>query len=148
MKLTDITIPESFQKTKPSAEKLTACRKYYEENGKLPKPVVIDDHNVLVDGYIGYLTLLDLGVEETEPAHGEFQPTTVYVFGKHTPDGKEYVWYAPIGKHIGYIKEGDTILVKTKYGRKPITVTRVERRKDSPSEGIIRPIIKKISDPE
>lgn len=55
VKLSEITVPSSFQKTPPKAEKMKKKWFYYRDNGEFESPIIIDNDFVLVDGYTSYL---------------------------------------------------------------------------------------------
>lgn len=134
MKLSDIKIRGKFKRTTPSQDKMNACRDYYEKHCCIDRNLVVNRYGYLVDGYIGYLVLMENGVEEAYVVGKDDQRTTTYrcvdttyVFGCHTVNGKEYVWrlcnnkVRPEKVHIG-----SKVLVNTKYGNRVITVTKIE----------------------
>lgn len=120
MNLSEIKIPESFESSVPSLYKYEKCCRYYKETGNQDRYIVVDEKNVLVDGYIMYLVLKSHNVESCDAKritlrkhkytdrqrkrYGRLVPPekvltykekpTVYIYGKH-PNGiidKEYVW--------------------------------------------------------
>lgn len=158
MKLSEIMIPESFEISKPSRSKYVKCEKYYNETGNQDRYIVVDENNVLVDGYIMYLVLKNHGVEccdakritlrkhkytdKQRNRYGRLVPPekvltykekpTVYIYGKH-PNGiidKEYVWRLPKSKENMYdvLLPGDLIYCSTKNGIAPVIITRIEKR--------------------
>lgn len=64
MRLNDIKIRDSFASSEPGEEKMQMKKGEYIRSGKL-KPIMIDENNVLIDGYISYLILKEFGVENT-----------------------------------------------------------------------------------
>lgn len=50
-----IKIQDRFKRSKPSPEKIKTHLKYYIENNKFMKPIILDENSTLVDGYITYL---------------------------------------------------------------------------------------------
>lgn len=66
MKLSKIKIRSDFAATKPRQEKMNLCRYCYKRCGKLDREIVINKDNVLVDGYVGYLVLLENGVKRSK----------------------------------------------------------------------------------
>lgn len=59
-----ITVPESFARTKPRAEKVMDAVNYYKKNGEFDKPIIIrGDKNLLIDGYKRYIAARQLGLE-------------------------------------------------------------------------------------
>ena len=63
-KLSDIKIPKEFQESTPGKNKVKKYRDYWNEYKRQLKPVVLNKNNVLLDGYIQYLTLKENGIEE------------------------------------------------------------------------------------
>lgn len=136
IRLQDIIISDKFKRSKPSKHKLSERQRAY-ETGDLfdTHDIVINESDVLMDGYITYLTLLHneysgnirVRVKKNMGKPYTMQPT-MYVFGKHTSDGKEYVWRIPNNfreKEIN-IPVGSQVFANTKYGKKDVKVTRVE----------------------
>lgn len=158
MNLSEIKIPESFESSVPSLYKYEKCCRYYKETGNQDRYIVVDEKNVLVDGYIMYLVLKSHNVESCDAKritlrkhkytdkqrvrYGRLIPSekvltykekpTVYIYGKH-PNGiinKEYVWRLPKSKENMYdvLLPGDLIYCSTKNGIAPVIVTRIEKR--------------------
>lgn len=158
MRLSEIKIPKSFESSTPNASKYAECEKYYEETGQQDRYLVIDEDSVLIDGYIMYLVLKNHGAEYAMTKHilvskygytykkrnkyGKLVPPekvisykdkpTTYVYGKHPNNinEKEYVWRVPptwtrIQKEL---RPDDLIQCKTKFGKRPVIVTRVETK--------------------
>ena len=158
MNLSEIKIPEEFEKSTPSLAKYAACDKHYKKTGNQDRYIVVNNNNYLVDGYIMYLVLINNNVNEADVKrvnlrknkytdkmrnrYGKLVPPekvltykekpTVYVYGKH-PNGitnKEYVWRLPKSKEnmYGVLLPGDMIYCCTKNGIAPVVVTRIEKR--------------------
>ena len=157
MNLSEIKIPESFEISKPNTSKYVKCEKYYNETGNQDRYIVVDENNILVDGYIMYLVLKSHDVEYcdakrltlkhkyTDRQRARYRriippekvisyknKPTVYIYGKH-PNGiidKEYVWRLPKSKEnmYGVLLPGDLIYCSTKNGIAPVIVTRIEKR--------------------
>lgn len=158
MNLSEIKIPESFENSVPSLYKYEKCCRYYKEIGNQDRYIVVDEKNVLVDGYIMYLVLKSHNAESCDAKritlrkhkytdkqrvrYGRLVPpekvltykekTTVYIYGKH-PNGiinKEYVWRLPKSKENMYdvLLPGDLIYCGTKNGIAPVIVIRIEKR--------------------
>ena len=66
MKMSDIIIPESFAQTHPRKEKIDACKEHWIKTGRQSKYIVVDKENRLTDGYVMYLVLKELGVDEAK----------------------------------------------------------------------------------
>jgi hypothetical protein len=146
MRLEDIKISETFALTQPKEEKMCECREYWRYNLKQDRPIVVNHNNVLVDGYVMYLILLEHKEEyadvrklykkkktkkvtkiKSNPNSYRNNPTT-YIYAKH-PHGKRILmWRVPI-KWVGWadkLQIGDRIFCRTKYGIKPVIVQDVE----------------------
>lgn len=137
MKLSEIVIPVSLETSIPSPTKLNNAMKYYLKNGKIDKPIVINQYNVLIDGYIRYLVLKMAGIDKTNEVkvivdRKELKVTT-YIYGKHPnqQSDKEYVWRVPTSEKWNMFMEnvsvGDIIMCYTKYGVKPVIISRIVR---------------------
>lgn len=156
MRLSEIKIPTDFESSTPNASKYEKCEKYYDETGNQDRYIVIDENNVLVDGYIMYLVLKshDAGYAKVKrstlrkhkytdrqrkkygrlisPKHVVTykEKPTAYVYGKHpnSKDDKEYVWRLP--QTWGYmslmLQKDDVIYCGTRFGVAPVVVTKVE----------------------
>lgn len=138
MKLSEIKIPEPFKACQPNAYKLEACRRCFEQNHRLDRNIVVNRDGVLVDGYIGYLVLMENGVESADVvcASDDRQlggSKTVYVFGTHWKGGEEYCWRVTSRTaDVLNLAVGRRAIVKTQFGRRTILVSRVEQRTDCP----------------
>lgn len=172
-RLSEIKISKSFATTTPSEEKMEECRRAWKDWKRQDRYIVVNPKGVLIDGYIQYLVLKENGVEEAcikesavrkkrwhrKDVSGWKQPLyktekTTYVYGMHFDKkrrvySKEYVWRVPKSWSAkGWeddVNIGDTILVATKCGAKPVVVTRVERRDQCPVDIPVRKVLKKFS---
>lgn len=158
MRLSEIKIPTDFESSIPNTYKYNKCERYYKENNKQDRYLVVNENNYLIDGYIMYLVLKNNGAEygdvrivtlnghkytdRQREKYGKLVPPekvltykekqTVYIYGKH-PNGiinKEYVWRLPKSKEnmYGVLLPGDLIYCSTKNGIAPVIVTRIEKR--------------------
>lgn len=167
VKLSEIKIKEEFVQTPPKADKLDKYRRKWNETHKQSRFLVLDEGNVLVDGYAQYLILLEQGEEFAETKRKYKKPMlieqsdtaeTVYVFGKHCVRDKktksvsisndnEYVWQIPkrlIDNGVAnQIRIGDYVFVSTKHGIKKIVVTRLVKSDTPPVSTQIREVISK-----
>lgn len=66
IKLSDIVISSDFATSVPSEQKVQKYRKRFAETSKQSKFLVLNDDNVLVDGYIQYLILKENDIEEAK----------------------------------------------------------------------------------
>lgn len=158
MKLSEIKISTDFESSTPSTSKYAKCEKYYNETGNQDRYIVVDENNVLVDGYIMYIVLKSHDVEygntkrmtlrkhkytdRQRNRYGKLVPQkkvisykdkrTTYVYGKHPNDinGKEYVWRIPSNwtDMNAELRSGDLIYCWTKFGVHPVIVTRIETK--------------------
>lgn len=156
IKFNEIVIPITFERTKPRESKINKCRMYYDTYGELDRSIVINKNNYLIDGYVAYLALKEKGFvyEEidvkkingtmiTEKYDSYINIPTIYVFGKHKDDGKEFMWRIPESKKgkASSLAIGQRILVNTKQGNQIIRVTRVEVLDVCPIEFRVRKVI-------
>lgn len=155
MKLSDIKIRDSFKRTLPNQSKLDDCRDYFKRHGCIDRELVLNKYGYLIDGYVGYLVLLENGVAETDVVIRSGQHSTstyrnsdtTYVFGYHTVSGKEYVWRLSKNKvdhekvHIG-----SRVLVNTRHGNKVITVTKIETLASPPVTTPVKKVLRCFSD--
>lgn len=156
MKIKDIKISESFAESKPSIAKYVKCEKIYNETGLQDRYIIVNQDNVLIDGYIMYLVLKENNVENAyvkkidmnkyyymkdllkrygHSVQKSKSPTykeklTTYVYGKHpnSLNNKEYVWRIP-NKWTDFdskVEPDDMIYCSTKYGVSPVIVTKIE----------------------
>ena len=63
MRLSEIKIPEDFKSSIPNTYKYNKCERYYKENNKQDRYLVVNENNYLIDGYIMYLVLKNNGDE-------------------------------------------------------------------------------------
>lgn len=145
LNLDDIIIPSHFSCSEPSDTKYQNKKRDYINYGEYK--LVVNESNVLLDGYISYLILKDLGVDKVDAfkLFSEKDLSKVYVYGVHPNSitNKEYVWRiknSTLNK-IGEIKEGMKLIVSAKDRFAPIIVTRVETLDKPPVEGVIKTVI-------
>lgn len=135
IKLSDIVISSAFAASVPSERKVQRYKSRFAKTGKQSRYLVLDNENVLVDGYIQYLILKENNVEEAKYVRYRKKSTyrtqnTTYVYGTH-PNSKctkEFVWRVPESwsEFTENIKVGDTIYCKTKFGVAPVVVSKIE----------------------
>ena len=172
IKLDYIIIPKVFLESKPSEMKIEKCRNKWKKYNKQPKLLIIDEDNVLIDGYIQYLVLRENNVEEAEikistrrkkrwyrknvedwnVPHYRNEATT-YIYGTHSnsksKSEKEFVWRVPKSwSELGWedgLNIGDEILVATKFGTKPIVITKIEISDKCPVNMPVKRVVKRIN---
>ena len=151
IKLSEIKINEAFAKSIPSESKMQECRNNWNMWHRQDRYIVVNHNNVLIDGYIQYLVLKENNVEEADIKisarrkkrwyrkntkdwdipHYRNEVTT-YIYGVHpnSKSGNEFVWRVPKSwSEAGWedgLEIGDKILVDTKFGIKPVVVTKIE----------------------
>lgn len=136
IKLSDIVISSTFAESVPSEQKVQKYRSRFAETKVQSKYLILDNENVLVDGYIQYLILKENNVEEAKYVRYRKKKSTyrtqntTYVYGTH-PNSKctkEFVWRVPESwsEFTENIKVGDTIYCKTKFGVAPVVVSKIE----------------------
>lgn len=168
MKLSDIRISEAFANSVPSTEKLNKCSNNWNQWNRQDRFIVVNPDNVLTDGYIMYLVLKENGIEEAEAKISNRRKkcrknaeawnvphyrneTTTYVYGVHPNSNctKEFVWRVPKSwSELGWedgLSIGDEILVATKFGTKPIVVTKIELSDKCPVNMPVKRVVKRIN---
>lgn len=158
IKLSDIVISSAFAASVPSEQKVQKYRSRFAKTGRQSKYLILDNENILVDGYIQYLILKENNVEEAKYVRcGKFcsnkkstyrTKTTTYVYGTH-PNSKctkEFVWRVPESwsEFTENIKVGDTIYCKTKFGVSPVVVNRIEVSDLCPADIPVRKVANQI----
>ena len=148
MKLSDIKITEAFESTHPSPDKIRKKKEQWLKTGRQRKYIVVNKDGYLVDGYITYLIMKELGVEEAkiikkkswmnpienleikEPAYRT--ENTTYVWGVHpnSPDNKLYVWRVPNGGNWNEFKKnitvGDMVFCYAKGKVSPVIIKAIQ----------------------
>ena len=117
----EIIIPDSFKNSKPNDQKVEMKRQYYNKNRQIQKPLLVDENNVLLDGYIWYLLLLENGFDGYVGVDVVKKPrvSQSYVWARHPGNPKIYVWKCP--SNAKYYR-GDIILVETSKGPSAVVV--------------------------
>ena len=147
LNLKDIVIPDKFRRSIPNDYKIANVSIEYDNGVDIAKEIIVNTTGELIDGYIRYLVLLYRGVERAEvtianKVHYKNVPTK-YVFGKHKPDGKTYVWrMTKKTKHPERLAVGNCVQVATKQGDKRIIVEKIEVLDAPPVEMPVRKVKK------
>ena len=148
MNLSDIIIKNSFKLSVPSERKIKNIVKRYINGEEIGKEIIVDESDILVDGYIRYLILKYAGVENVDVTvvsnkrndMREDTPIT-YVYARHKPDGKLYVWrITRKTKHACRLEVGARIRVATKHGDKRVVVEKIEALDNPPLNIPIRKV--------
>ena len=160
IKLDEIIIPKLFLESKPSETKIEKYKNKWKKYNKQPKPLIVDEDNVLIDGYIQYLVLKELGYEEgnylvrheSKKEKSSYRDTlTTYVYGVHPNSNctKEFVWRVPKSwSELGWedgLNIGNKILVDTKFGIKPVVVTKIEISDKCPVNIPVKRVVKRVN---
>lgn len=170
MRLSEIKISADFESSIPNTYKYNKCENYYNKTGNQDRYIVVDEKNVLVDGYIMYLVLKNHDMEygnvkrltlrkhtytdKQRKKYGRLispkhvvtykEKPTAYVYGKHpnSKDNKEYVWRFP--QAWGYmglmLQKGDVIYCGTRFGVAPVVVTKVELKSNFDTDLCIKKV--------
>ena len=170
MKLSEIKIPADFENSIPNTYKYNKCERYYNDNNKQDRYLVVNENNYLIDGYIMYLVLKNNGAEygdvrivtlngrkytdKQRKHYGKLIPTdkndiykrkpTTYVYGIHYKgfNHKTYMWRIP-QTWTAMIKElqpGDKVYCKTRFGKVPVIVTQIETKDKIDTDMIVRKV--------
>lgn len=119
----EIIISEDFKNTPPTEGKMQFKREYLKKTGVLKKNIVINDENVLIDGYTTYLLALENGMDHVSIIKGYVE----IVEAVHKKGGKAYSWKVPTHL-IGSMSPGDKCIVHTSTGVKCVRVVNVVRQ--------------------
>lgn len=147
MKLKDVIVPNWY--SEPNPDKLAECRMFYMRNGRIDRDIVVDRNGVINDGYVGYLVLVENNVEEIDVVvRQRYEPeylhnSTTYVFGRHNPRLKEYVWrVTEKTKNVENLQVGNRVMVQTRYGVKAVTITKIETLDTPPTQYRVKKVLK------
>ena len=153
VKLSNIKIKKSFEKSTPRKEKLQKCREYWQQN-KLPdRDIILNSRGYLIDGYIQYLVLKENNIQTATVTISKTNQDVIYVYGVHCDAHcqaslKEYVWRLPtswISKGVhNQIVKGDELFVWTRRGLSKIKVTKIEKLSKPPVHFKIRKVAWKV----
>lgn len=104
MRLSEIKISADFESSIPNTYKYNKCENYYNKTGNQDRYIVVDEKNVLVDGYIMYLVLKNHDVE-----YGNVKRLTLR---KHTYTDKQRKKYGRLisPKHVVTYKENQLLM--------------------------------------
>ena len=118
-----IVISEDFKNTTPADRKLQRKEDYFINTGKLPEDIVINDDNVLIDGYSTYLVAVKYGILSANVKRGYVE----LIEAAHSEGSRLYAWRVPAFMH-GSIKKGDRCIVRTGNGVKRVVVVNILRQ--------------------
>lgn len=66
LKIQDIKIPKDYKKHPPRENKMKEKWEYYRQNNKLKEEIIVNEHNVLIDGYTSYLIAEADGIKKVK----------------------------------------------------------------------------------
>lgn len=66
LNIQDITIPENYKKHPPKWGKMKEKWEHYRQNNKLKEEIIINENNVLIDGYTSYLIAEADGIKKVD----------------------------------------------------------------------------------
>ena len=120
----DIIISEDYKNTVPGENKMQRAIQKYEQTGLLPTNIIINDKNVLIDGYITYLLAVLYGVEQLNVYRGYIEVVEAV---HYTGSPKSYMWSVPLGLY-GRIQPGNHVIVRTTQGVRRVLVKSIIRQ--------------------
>ena len=119
----EIIISEDFKNTTPTERKMQYKREHLKNTGVLKKNIIINDENILIDGYTTYLLAMENGMDYVLIIRGYVE----IVEAVHKKGGKAYSWKVPASL-IGSISPGDKCIVRTSSGAQYVHVVNVLRQ--------------------
>ncbi len=135
----DIVISEDFKSTIPGSEKMNRAEQRYLQTGDLPSNIIINDANVLIDGYVTYLVAVQHGIEQIDVYRGYVEIVEAVHRAGST---KAYMWRVPM-RLAGTIVANDYIIVPSSRGAKRVKVVNVTRQQYPDQSRRIKQIFKK-----
>lgn len=163
--LSEIKVPSYMAQTPPNPKKIATCKDYWLKHHEQDRYIVLNKDNEIVDGYVQYLVLKEIGLSSAYIAnsqyvnaknnrlsdsdkskiygHPEVERTYLYGIHPNTTNNKEYVWRVPEGWKDYDPKVGDLVYCKTKFGVSPVIVTKMKRTDKHPVECFIKRVATK-----
>lgn len=135
--LADIIISEDFKKTTPAERKLKAAAKTVQSAEDLTGQIIINDENVLIDGYTYYLAAMNKGLGFGTVTRGYVE----IVEAKHAYIDKSFMWRVPL-RLYGQLQKGDKCIVRTSRGVKRVTVNNIIRQQYPTQEPQLRYVLR------
>ena len=133
----DIIISDNFSRTVPAERKVNKARSAIEQ-GVDTAAIVINNDNVLIDGYCTYLAAIEFGIESITVKRGYVE----MIEATHSSNSKVFKWRVP-PYLIGKIKPGDRCIVITSKGAKRVQVKNIIQQQYTDSTRTVRKVIKK-----
>lgn len=138
-RIKDVIISEDYKNTAPGEQKIKRAEQRYLQTGILPVNIVINDKNVLIDGYITYLVAVKYEVRQINVYRGY---TEIVEAVHYAGSFKPYRWRVPL-KLIGTIEVNDYIIVPTARGAKCVRVINIVRQQYPDQSRALKPVYKK-----
>lgn len=135
----DIIISEDYKNTTPGSRKMERAEQRYLQTGLLPTNIIINDDNVLIDGYITYLLAVRHGIDHVDAHRGYIEVIEAVHYACST---RPYIWRVPLWM-AGTIAVNDYVIVPTSRGVKRVRVTSVMRQQYTDQTHRIKNMIKK-----
>lgn len=66
LNIQDIKIPENFKNNPPKAQKMEKKWEYYRQHNELKEEIVVNEYNILTDGYTSYLIAEADGIKKVK----------------------------------------------------------------------------------
>lgn len=148
MRLSDIKIKNKFLKTTPSEEKMNNCRIAYDSGDDIGKEIIVNERGLLLDGYIRYLVLKEKGVGNVDVVVHYNAPSyknnkTMYVYGSHVNNPKEYVWrICNKTQDKKKLAVGNRVLVECKGKLQSVQVSKIVELEQPPVDFRIKKVIR------
>ena len=89
LNIQDITIPENYKKHPPRGNKMKEKWEYYRQNNKLEEEIIVNEHNVLIDGYTSYLIAEADGIKKVNVTKKISEPW--FVDTSNSDDNQGYI---------------------------------------------------------
>lgn len=139
MNINNIIVPQEMKDSTPSPEKYEAKKYRLLHYGKYNKvQLKSPSEPIIVDGYITYLLFKNELHQNDIPVCYSSDSPYLYVYGKHDNDDKIRVWKT----RTVICKPGDRVMVKTRVGVFPITVTEVKWSDVAPEDRKVRAVLR------
>lgn len=148
VQLNSIKIPSKFLASHPRENKVREHFYRYINGEDIEKEIFIDIDGKLLDGYARYLALVNHAKKEfadVSVVNADWKANKkkliMYVYGRHKPEGKLYVWkVSGKTKNKDRLKVGSIVQVATKKGAQKIVVEKIEILDTPPVEGRMRSV--------
>lgn len=134
--ISDIVISEEFSNTIPAERKRIRALDNL-KNGSSRAEIIVNDDNVLIDGYCTYLAACERDMKHIDVLRGWVE----VIEAIHYPGQRPFKWKVP-PKLIGKIESGDQCMVIMAKGVKRVTVENVIRQQYTEHQSY-RKVIKK-----